>query len=160
VVSLRQGPVVRRPPKPVRSATTAAEAIDVTRFIRGTTLVYPVLGSPTTQVKAPMLYNALFASTGVDAVVVPIEVAAADYPARRSLPRWPPAAPPASACTTRGPTMRAPSPRACSATSPALLSRQGKRASTASIWWSTPRRWAWSPPMRCRSTSARSRRTC
>jgi shikimate dehydrogenase len=70
----------------VRSATTAAEAtpraaaIDVTRFIRGTTLVYPVLGSPITQVKAPMLYNALFASTGVDAVVVPIEVAAADYP--------------------------------------------------------------------------------
>ena len=71
----------------VRSATTAAEAtpraaaIDVTRFIRGTTLVYPVLGSPITQVKAPMLYNALFASAGVDAVVVPIEVAAADYPA-------------------------------------------------------------------------------
>jgi shikimate dehydrogenase len=71
---------------PVRSATTAAKAtpraaaIDVTRFIRGSTLVYPVLGSPVTQVKAPMLYNALFASTGIDAVVVPIEVAPADFP--------------------------------------------------------------------------------
>ena len=40
-----------------------------------------MLGSPIAQVKAPMLYNALFASTGVDAVVVPIEVAPADYPA-------------------------------------------------------------------------------
>ena len=71
---------------PVRPATTAAEAtsraapVDVAQFIRGTTLVYPVLGSPIAQVKAPMLYNALFASTGVNAVVVPIEVAAADYP--------------------------------------------------------------------------------
>src|SRR5512137_168100 len=72
---------------PVRLATAASEgasflgSIDVTRFIRGTTLVYPVLGSPVAQVKAPMLYNALFASTGVNAVVVPIEVAPPDYPA-------------------------------------------------------------------------------
>ena len=131
MVSLRPGPVVSRPPKPVRkhekatpgrrchgesdaarcrvaTANCAYGGFDGElrsercsgpvgddrgrgdaarrghrrpRFIRGTTLVYPVLGSPITQVKAPMLYNALFASTGVDAVVVPIEVAAADYPA-------------------------------------------------------------------------------
>jgi shikimate dehydrogenase len=71
---------------PVRSATPAPEgapragSVDVAQFIRGTTLVYPVLGSPITQVKAPMLYNALFASSGIDAVVVPIEVAPADFP--------------------------------------------------------------------------------
>ncbi len=56
-------------------------AVDVTRFIRGTTQVYPVFGSPVAQVKAPMLYNALFARTGADAVVVPIEVAPGDFPA-------------------------------------------------------------------------------
>jgi shikimate dehydrogenase len=63
------------------NARTQAAGIDVTQFIRGTTLVYPVLGSPIAQVKAPMLYNALFASTGVNAVVVPIEVAPADFAA-------------------------------------------------------------------------------
>jgi shikimate dehydrogenase len=40
-----------------------------------------VFGSPIAQVKAPMLYNALFALTGADAVVVPIEVGATDFPA-------------------------------------------------------------------------------
>jgi shikimate dehydrogenase len=39
-----------------------------------------VLGSPIAQVKAPMLYNALFARTGLDAAVVPIEIAPEDYP--------------------------------------------------------------------------------
>ena len=62
-------------------APGAATAVDVTRFIRGTTQVYPVFGSPIAQVKAPMLYNALFARTGADAVVVPIEVGAAEFPA-------------------------------------------------------------------------------
>jgi len=60
------------------AASTAAAASD---FIRGTTLLYPVLGSPIAQVKAPMLYNALFARTGFDAAVVPIEVAPEDLPA-------------------------------------------------------------------------------
>jgi shikimate dehydrogenase len=71
----------RRPEAAVPDARTATTAIDVTQFIRGTTLLYPVLGSPIAQVKAPMLYNALFARTGANAVVVPIEVAPADYPA-------------------------------------------------------------------------------
>ena len=62
-------------------APGAATDVDVTRFIRGTTQVYPVFGSPIAQVKAPMLYNALFARTGADAVVVPIEVGAAEFPA-------------------------------------------------------------------------------
>lgn len=62
-------------------APGAGTAVDVTRFIRGTTQVYPVFGSPVAQVKAPMLYNALFARTGADAVVVPIEVGAAAFPA-------------------------------------------------------------------------------
>jgi shikimate dehydrogenase len=70
-----------RPEAAAADARTPTAGIDVTQFIRGTTLVYPVLGSPIAQVKAPMLYNALFASTGVDAVVVPIEVAPADFPA-------------------------------------------------------------------------------
>ena len=63
------------------AAPGASTAIDVTRFIRGTTQVYPVFGCPIAQVKAPMLYNALFATTGSDAVVVPIEVAPGDFPA-------------------------------------------------------------------------------
>jgi shikimate dehydrogenase len=62
-------------------APGTATAVDVTRFIRGTTQVYPVFGSPVAQVKAPMLYNALFARTGADAVVVPIEAAPGDFPA-------------------------------------------------------------------------------
>jgi shikimate dehydrogenase len=70
-----------RPEAAAPDARNPAVGIDVAQFIRGTTLVYPVLGSPIAQVKAPMLYNALFASTGVNAVVVPIEVAPADFPA-------------------------------------------------------------------------------
>ncbi len=67
-------PRVARAPRDVPSAASVAE------FIRGTTLLYPVLGSPIAQVKAPMLYNALFARTGLDAAVVPIEIAPEDYP--------------------------------------------------------------------------------
>ena len=67
--------------RPAGDAPGTATAVDVTRFIRGTTQVYPVIGSPVAQVKAPMLYNALFAATGADAVVVPIEVAPGDFPA-------------------------------------------------------------------------------
>jgi hypothetical protein len=53
-----------------RNSTPAAAAVPA--FIRGTTLLYPVLGSPVAQVKAPMLYNALFGHTGLDVAVVPI----------------------------------------------------------------------------------------
>ena len=47
--------------------------------ITGSTLLYPVIGYPVGQVKAPMLYNRLFAATGIDAVVVPLEIAPADF---------------------------------------------------------------------------------
>jgi shikimate dehydrogenase len=57
---------------------TVAGAAD---FIRGTTLLFPIFGFPAAQVKAPALMNPLFARTGIDAAVVPIEVAPADYPA-------------------------------------------------------------------------------
>jgi shikimate dehydrogenase len=63
-----------------RSPRGVPAAASVAEFIRGTTLLYPVLGSPIAQVKAPMLYNALFARTGLDAAVVPIEIAPGDYP--------------------------------------------------------------------------------
>jgi shikimate dehydrogenase len=56
-----------------------APAVAAPAFIRGTTLLYPVLGSPVAQVKAPMLYNALFSDTGLDMAVVPIEIAPTDY---------------------------------------------------------------------------------
>lgn len=49
-------------------------------YIRGTTLLYPVLGSPVAQVQAPMLYNALFSATRLDMACVPIEIAPEDYP--------------------------------------------------------------------------------
>lgn len=49
-------------------------------YIRGTTLLYPVLGSPIAQVRAPMLYNALFSTAGLDMACVPIEITPADYP--------------------------------------------------------------------------------
>jgi shikimate dehydrogenase len=68
---------VGAPPRD-RGAAPAAPA--VAAFIRGTTLLYPVLGCPVAQVKAPMLYNALFTSTGLDMAVVPIEVPPDDYP--------------------------------------------------------------------------------
>jgi len=46
--------------------------------ISGTTLLYPVIGHPVGQVKAPMLFNKVFAANGIDAVVVPMEIAPAD----------------------------------------------------------------------------------
>jgi shikimate dehydrogenase len=61
-------------------AAVPGAAPDGSAVIRGSTQLYPVLGSPIAQVKAPMLYNALFASTGFDAVCVPIEIAPDDYP--------------------------------------------------------------------------------
>jgi shikimate dehydrogenase len=69
-------------PRPRERYATAmgAGAEGAADFIRGTTLLYPVLGSPIAQVKAPMLYNALFARSGLDAAVVPVEVAPEDLP--------------------------------------------------------------------------------
>ncbi len=61
--------------------TPAQEATDAAEFIRGTTLLYPVVGFPVAQVKAPMLYNALFAECGIAAAVVPLEVAPDAYDA-------------------------------------------------------------------------------
>jgi shikimate dehydrogenase len=59
-------------PHPTSEASTA---------IRGTTVIYPIFGAPVAQVKAPTIYNTLFSQTGVDAVVVPIEVEPGQYPA-------------------------------------------------------------------------------
>lgn len=56
-----------------------ATVADVATIIRGTTQLYPVVGFPVSQVKAPVLYNALFARTGQDNAVVPIEIAPEDY---------------------------------------------------------------------------------
>jgi len=63
-----------------RDRSLVPSAASVAAYIRGTTLLYPVLGSPVAQVKAPMLYNALFAHTGLDVAVVPIEIPPDDYP--------------------------------------------------------------------------------
>lgn len=52
---------------------------EVTAVIRGTTRLYPVIGSPVAQVKAPMLYNALFTKHRIDAAVVPMEIAPEVY---------------------------------------------------------------------------------
>jgi shikimate dehydrogenase len=49
-------------------------------MISGKTLVIAHLGYPTEAFKAPMIYNPWFEKSGVDAVVVPMGVQAADYP--------------------------------------------------------------------------------
>ena len=49
-------------------------------MISGKTLVITHLGYPTEAFKAPMIYNPWFEKSGVDAVVVPMGVQAADYP--------------------------------------------------------------------------------
>ena len=49
-------------------------------MIRGSTKLYPVIGSPVAQVRAPSVYNPYFDRVGIDAVVVPIEVPEAVYP--------------------------------------------------------------------------------
>jgi shikimate dehydrogenase len=54
-------------------------ANDVAVVIRGTTRIFPVVGCPVHQVKAPRLYNDYFKRTGLDCAVVPIEIAPADY---------------------------------------------------------------------------------
>ena len=49
-------------------------------MITGKTTVIAHLGFPTASFKAPMIYNPWFEANGVDAVVVPIGIQAADYP--------------------------------------------------------------------------------
>jgi shikimate dehydrogenase len=48
--------------------------------ITGTTRVYFILGDPVAQVRAPEVYNHLFARFGVDAVLVPLKLPAAALP--------------------------------------------------------------------------------
>jgi len=48
--------------------------------IRGTTTLIAHFGDPIAPVKAPMIYNPYFEQKGIDAVVVPMGVRAADYP--------------------------------------------------------------------------------
>ena len=50
-------------------------------MIRGTTKLIAHFGDPIAPVKAPMIYNPYFEKAGIDAVVVPMGVVAADYPA-------------------------------------------------------------------------------
>ena len=45
--------------------------------ISGKTKVFMIIGDPVAQVRAPEVYNHLFARHGVDAVVVPMKVAPA-----------------------------------------------------------------------------------
>jgi shikimate dehydrogenase len=42
--------------------------------VNGRTLIFPVIGHPVAQVKAPMVLNALFLGAGVDALVVPLDL--------------------------------------------------------------------------------------
>ncbi|OYO26726.1 shikimate dehydrogenase [Janthinobacterium sp. PC23-8] len=49
--------------------------------ISGTTRIFPVIGWPVEQVKAPALFNAYFQRHGLDARVVPLKVAPASYAA-------------------------------------------------------------------------------
>jgi shikimate dehydrogenase len=48
--------------------------------ITGTTRVFFILGDPVTQVRAPEVYNHLFARHGIDAVLVPLKLPAAALP--------------------------------------------------------------------------------
>src|SRR6476619_6547955 len=50
-------------------------------MISGKTTLIAHLGYPTEAFKAPMIYNPWFEQRGIDAVVVPMGVKAADYPA-------------------------------------------------------------------------------
>jgi shikimate dehydrogenase len=49
-------------------------------MIRGTTSLIAHFGDPIAPVKAPMIYNPYFERAGIDSVVVPMGVRAADYP--------------------------------------------------------------------------------
>jgi shikimate dehydrogenase len=49
--------------------------------ISGTTTIFPVIGWPVEQVKAPILFNTYFKRHGIDARVVPLKIAPAAYAA-------------------------------------------------------------------------------
>ena len=49
-------------------------------MISGTTTLIAHIGYPTEAFKAPMIYNPFFEKAGIDAVVMPMGVQAADYP--------------------------------------------------------------------------------
>lgn len=50
-------------------------------FITGTTVCFPLIGHPVAQVKSPPVINAFFTAQGIDAVMVPFDVAPALVPA-------------------------------------------------------------------------------
>lgn len=50
-------------------------------MISGKTSLLPLFGYPTAAFKAPLIYNPWFDNKGIDAVVVPMGVTVADYPA-------------------------------------------------------------------------------
>jgi shikimate dehydrogenase len=52
----------------------------MTQLISGQTRLIAHLGVPTESFKAPMISNPYFEDRGIDAVVVPMGVEAADYP--------------------------------------------------------------------------------
>ena len=47
---------------------------DMAPPVSGRTLLFPVVGNPVAQVKAPLAFNALFRRAGIDALVVPLEL--------------------------------------------------------------------------------------
>ena len=49
-------------------------------MISGRTTLIAHIGYPTEAFKAPMIYNPFFEKAGIDAVVMPMGVQAADYP--------------------------------------------------------------------------------
>src|SRR5690606_33567060 len=53
---------------------TALPPIAPEAEITGRTLLFPVVGHPVAQVKAPVAFNALFRAAGVDARVVPLDL--------------------------------------------------------------------------------------
>ncbi len=55
-----------------------SSAASTLSLIDGKTEILPILGDPVEQVRAPESFNLIFASLGINAVVVPVHVAAAD----------------------------------------------------------------------------------
>lgn len=59
-------------------ASTVSPSTPAVPPIQGNTRVFMILGDPVAQVRAPELFNSLFAEHGINAVLVPAEVAPAD----------------------------------------------------------------------------------
>ncbi|MDE2082744.1 MAG: shikimate dehydrogenase [Burkholderiales bacterium] len=60
-------------------STAATPAPTAARGISGSTRVFLILGDPVVQVRAPEVFNFLFGRQGIDAVLVPAQVAPADF---------------------------------------------------------------------------------